>query len=230
MLLLALDTSTSAVTVALRDDSGALAETSVLDARAHAEHLAPGIAAVLAEAGRRAEEVTHVVTGIGPGPFTGLRVGIVTALTFAEVVGAQVGGVCSLDAMAHQAWSAGEIDGEVVVATDARRKEVYWARYTTGPDGVRRRSGPDVTRPADLPAEVATLPCIGRGPLLYPDALGPALAPLDVSAAALADLAAHRIAAGEGLEEPAPLYLRRPDAQPPSAPKSVSLPGPRAGR
>ena len=76
-MLLAIDTSTSAITVALLDQGQVLAESSVVDARAHGELVAPGIAAVLDQAGATAQDVTAVVAGRGPGPFTGLRVGLV---------------------------------------------------------------------------------------------------------------------------------------------------------
>lgn len=210
MLLLALDTSTTAITAALHDGSGVLAEATTLDSRAHGERLAPAVVDVLARAGASAGELTHIVVGVGPGPFTGLRVGIVTARTLAFVVGARLHGVCSLDALAFQAAGAGAAD-ELLVATDARRKEVYWACYRQG----RRVDGPHVGRAADLPESVRRLPSVGRGPVLYPDQLtGIPGGPLDVSAAALAELAVRRLRAGEDLADSAPLYLRRPDAVP----------------
>ena len=216
MLLLALDTSTSAITVALHDGASVLAEASTLDARAHGERLAPGIREVLAEAGATPGELTHVVCGLGPGPFTGLRVGIVTARVLAMVTGAALHGVCSLDALA----AAGP-EGEVLVATDARRKEVYWARYAVSPGSVRALCAPAVTKPADLAQEVRALPTVGRGPVLYPGLFPAPVDVLDVSAAVLAELAVARLAAGEALAEREPLYLRRPDAAPNVVAKSA---------
>ncbi|MEO7753743.1 MAG: tRNA (adenosine(37)-N6)-threonylcarbamoyltransferase complex dimerization subunit type 1 TsaB [Terracoccus sp.] len=216
MLLLAIDTSTSAITVALHDGATVLAEATTLDARAHAEHLAPQVVEVLAHVGAAPGEVTEVVVGVGPGPFTGLRVGIVTGRTFAFALGIPVHGLCSLDALAHEAWQGGRRGG-LLVATDARRKEVYAARYVVDGTGATRVGPPEVSRAADLPEDVRALPTVGRGSTLYPDALtgGPARL-LDVSAGALADLAVRRLAMGgeagfDGLE---PLYLRRPDAAP----------------
>ena len=130
MLLLAIDTSTSAITVALRGEGLATAAT-VLDARGHTEHLAPLVTEVLESAERTPADVTDVAVGTGPGPFTGLRVGIVTALVFGHARGVPVHGVCSLDALAFDA-AALMGEGEFLVATDARRKEVYWARYAVG--------------------------------------------------------------------------------------------------
>lgn len=225
MLLLAIDTATSAVTVALHDGDAVLAESSTLDARRHAELLAPGIARVLGEAGRTAEQVTAVVVGTGPGPFTGLRIGLVTARTFAFARGIPVFGVCSLDALAHRAWLevGAELGRSFVVATDARRKEVYWAGYDISAGQVVRRGEPMVAKAAAIAPEVRSLPVIGRGGLLYADSFGPRLGPLDVSAGALAGLAVRRLTAGAELAAAEPMYLRRPDAKPRPPRKSVPI-------
>lgn len=231
MLLLALDTATSAVTVALHDGHRVLAEATTVDPRAHGEHLAPGIAAVLSEAGLTPGELTHVVSGLGPGPFTGLRVGIVTARVLALVTGAAAHGLCSLDALAYAAAAALPASAtELLVATDARRKEVYWARYqvtraawtagAAGTAGVERDvvvtavTPPAVDRPADLPEPVRALPTAGRGPLLYPELFTHPVGPHDVAAAAVARLAVARLARGDTLADREPYYLRRPDAAP----------------
>jgi tRNA threonylcarbamoyladenosine biosynthesis protein TsaB len=210
MLLLAIDTSTSAITVCLHDGESAVSAT-VVDARGHTEHLAPLVVQCLEQAGREPGEVTCVVVGTGPGPFTGLRVGIVTGLVFGNARGIPVHGVCSLDALAHEA-AAMAGDREFAVATDARRKEVYVARYASDHGTARRLTDPAVERPAHLPAELRELPTAGRGPLLYPDLFPNALGgPLDVSAVALAEVGLERLAAGVAMPVE-PLYLRRPDA------------------
>jgi tRNA threonylcarbamoyl adenosine modification protein YeaZ len=209
MLLLAIDTSTSAITVCLHDGATAVGAT-VLDARAHTEHVAPLVAQCLSSADRSPEDVTDVVVGTGPGPFTGLRVGIVTGLVFAHARGIPVHGVCSLAALAHEC-AASLRDGEFLVATDARRKEVYWARYAAHDGTARRLTEPAVDRPASLDLDVRALPTAGRGPVLYPDLFTRPVDVLDVSATALAEVASARLA--EGAELPVePLYLRRPDA------------------
>ncbi|WP_393097695.1 tRNA (adenosine(37)-N6)-threonylcarbamoyltransferase complex dimerization subunit type 1 TsaB [Streptomyces sp. LN325] len=213
MPLLALDTATPAVTVALHDGTSVIAASSQVDARRHGELLLPAVDRVLAEAGLRLDAVTGVVVGVGPGPYTGLRVGLMTADTFGLALGVPVHGLCTLDALAY----AADIDGPFVVATDARRKEVYWARYA---DSRTRVSEPAVDRPGDLALD--GLPAVGAGALLYPDTFPDARAPEHVSAAALASLAAERLAAGEELEPPRPLYLRRPDAQVPKNYKVVT--------
>jgi tRNA threonylcarbamoyl adenosine modification protein YeaZ len=229
VLLLAIDTSTSAIAVALHDGERVLAERSTIDARRHTEHVAPGITAVLADAGRTAADVTAVAVGVGPGPFTGLRVGMVTATVFGHARGIPVHGVCSLDALAHEAAATGAVHGEFVVATDARRKEVYWARYAVEPadGGARavRLTGPAVDYPATVAEVLAGAPVVGRGALLYPDLLGPQVGPLDVGAGHLAAVALEAVAARTALPVE-PLYLRRPDAAPAHPRKPVTQAAP----
>jgi tRNA threonylcarbamoyl adenosine modification protein YeaZ len=212
VLLLAIDTSGPAVSVAVHDGERVVGSAEGEGTMAHGELLAPAVRDALAAAGRTTTDLTDVAVGVGPGPFTGLRVGIVTARTLAATLGLASHGVCSLDAVAL----AADVDGAHLVAIDARRKEVYWARYEPGADGVPRRvDGPHVDKPAELAARHPDLPVVGRGALLYPDQLGgrgtPADGPLDASAAALADAVVRGHAEVLPLE---PLYLRRPDAQP----------------
>ncbi|MGW7077006.1 tRNA (adenosine(37)-N6)-threonylcarbamoyltransferase complex dimerization subunit type 1 TsaB [Streptomyces sp. NPDC054866] len=216
MLLLALDTATPAVTVALHDGSSVVAASSQVDARRHGELLLPAVDRVLADAGLRLDAVTAVVVGVGPGPYTGLRVGLMTADTFGLALGVPVHGVCTLDGLAYE---SGIEDGPFVVATDARRKEVYWARYA---DPRTRLTDPAVDRPADIADAVAGVPAVGAGAVLYPETFPDARAPENVSAASLASLAAEKLAAGEELPAPRPLYLRRPDAQVPKNYKVVT--------
>jgi tRNA threonylcarbamoyl adenosine modification protein YeaZ len=213
--LLALDTATPAVTVALHDGTSVVASSSQVDARRHGELLLPAVDRVLAEADTRLDAVTAFVVGVGPGPYTGLRVGLMTADTFGLALGVPVYGLCTLDGLAY----ASDLDVPFVVATDARRKEVYWARY----DNARTRvTEPAVDRPAEIAEAVAGLPAVGAGALLYPDTFPVAREPEHVSAAALASLAVEKLAAGEELPAPRPLYLRRPDAQVPKNYKVVT--------
>ncbi|MCX4865077.1 tRNA (adenosine(37)-N6)-threonylcarbamoyltransferase complex dimerization subunit type 1 TsaB [Streptomyces sp. NBC_01005] len=218
MLLLAVDTATPAVTVALHDGTSVVAESGQVDARRHGELLLPAVDRVLAEAGVKLDAVTDVVVGVGPGPYTGLRVGLVTAATFGSALSVPVHGLCTLDGLAYAAGLAG-LEGPFAVATDARRKEVYWARYD---DAHTRVTGPAVDRPADIAGQLAGLPVVGAGAVLYPEAFPDAREPEHVSAGALAALAAERLAAGAELLPPQPLYLRRPDAQVPKNYKVVT--------
>lgn len=217
-MLLAIDTSTTAVGAALHDGARVVARVVREDGRRHGELLGPAVRQVLQDAGAGRRDLTRIVVGVGPGPFTGLRVGVVTGLVMAHALALPApDGVCSLDVLAHEL--VGRQEGPVLVATDARRKEVYWAVYELGGAGARGVQGPGVARAVDLPEQVRHLPTVGRGPSLYPDALPHPLpqAPLDVDPGVLADLA-HRLAAGDhpdadlALLPPEPLYLRRPDA------------------
>ena len=154
MLLLAFDTATPAVTVALHDGTHVLAETTTVDARRHGELLASSIDAVLTEAGAGPLDITAVVAGTGPGPYTGLRAGLVTARVLGSALGLPVYGVCTLDVIAADAAAAAR-GGEFIVATDARRREVYWARYDAQGG---RLDGPAVGTPADVAQLAAACP------------------------------------------------------------------------
>jgi tRNA threonylcarbamoyladenosine biosynthesis protein TsaB len=212
-VLLALDTATPAVTVALHDGERVVASCTKVGGMRHGELLAPAITAVLDEAWVPRGDLTAIAVGVGPGPFTGLRVGLVTARTLAMALGIPVYGVCTLDVLAVEAVDTAAVDGPFLVATDARRKEVYWASYDA--DGVRL-DGPQVSRPADVATD---LPVVGAGALLYPDAFPHAVGPEHPSAGVLAGVVTEERAE---LLDPDPLYLRRPDVAAPSRPKRVS--------
>jgi tRNA threonylcarbamoyl adenosine modification protein YeaZ len=218
-MLLAFDTSSAAVTVALATPTGEIvASSTTVDALRHGELLAPAIAAALESAGVTPRDLTGIAVGVGPGPFTGLRVGLVTARTMGEALGIEVSGVCSLDILARQS----SLSLPVAVATDARRKEIYWALYD-GPaaDGSRRRlEGPAVDKPAEVAHVLSGLPVIGRGAVLYADVLG--VADADVTEYPSAEVLAAGVAT-RTLEvvDPEPLYLRRPDVTMSAGPKSV---------
>ncbi len=208
-MLLAFDTATPHVTVALHDGAQVVATYESEESMRHGEMLAPGIERVLEEAGATAADLTEIAVGVGPGPFTGLRVGLVTARTLAFALDVPVHGVCSLDVLAAAAVDEGL--AEFAVATDARRKEVYLASYAGG----RRVSGPEVVKPG----EATDVPTVGRGARLYPDTFLDARDPEHPSAAVLCDVVRRE---RFELLPPAPLYLRRPDAAEPGKPKRVS--------
>lgn len=212
-MLLAFDTATPRVTVALHDGSDVVAERLSEQAMKHGEQLAPLIERVLAAAGVVRQDLTAIAVGVGPGPFTGLRVGLVTARTLGFVLEIPVYGVCTLDVLAVEAVETGRVRGDFVVATDARRKEVYLATYDAD---AARLTGPLVLRPGDA---ATALPVVGEGPLLYPEAFPERSGPERPSAGWLARVVAEERAE---LVDPEPLYLRRPDAATPHAPKPVS--------
>ncbi len=212
-MLLALDTATPLVTVALHDGEDVVWEGASELPLKHGEQLAPLIDRALRATGVVRQDLTAIGVGVGPGPFTGLRVGLVTARTLAHVLEIPVYGVCTLDVLAIEAVDSGAVAGDFTVATDARRKEVYLATYDA--DGARL-DGPLVARPAD----VATAgPVVGEGAVLYPDAFPQAAGPTLPSAGWLARVIAEERAE---LRDPEPLYLRRPDAVAPGTPKRVS--------
>jgi tRNA threonylcarbamoyl adenosine modification protein YeaZ len=210
-VLLALDTATPAVTVAVADGGEVLAERTHVDPRRHGELLAPAIAEVLEAAGVGRQALTSIAVGVGPGPFTGLRVGLVTARTMGAVLDIPVVGVCTHD---HLALLAG-LAGTFRVVTDARRREVHWAEYDGVARGLPRRLvGPRVDKPADVPFAG---PAVGLGAATYPDAFPGHREPLHPQAGALA----RWVTAGGATVDPMPLYLRRPDVAEPHARKRV---------
>ncbi|PVG84703.1 tRNA (adenosine(37)-N6)-threonylcarbamoyltransferase complex dimerization subunit type 1 TsaB [Nocardioides gansuensis] len=211
-MLLAFDTATPLVTVALHDGSDVVAERLSVRPMKHGEQLAPLIEAVLADTGLVRQDLTAVAVGVGPGPFTGLRVGLVTARTLGHALEIPVYGVCSLDVLAVEAVDSGAVTGDFLVATDARRKEVYLASYD---EAGARLSGPVVARPDTVASEA---PTVGEGAVLYPAAFPHAVGPVRPSAGWLARVVAEERAE---LLDPDPLYLRRPDVEAARAPKSV---------
>lgn len=199
-MILTIDTATPAVTagVARRTEAGVevLASRITVDARAHAEQLTPNVVAAVADAGISFADLSAVVVGCGPGPFTGLRVGMATAAAYGHALGIPVYGVCSLDAVAPGTA------GELLVVTDARRREVYWARYV---DGVRV-AGPSVSGPADVPSASGAVAGPAAQAALF------ALPALDAEYPTVAGL----VSAADWTRPPeslVPLYLRRPDAK-----------------
>jgi tRNA threonylcarbamoyl adenosine modification protein YeaZ len=232
------------VSVALHDGERVIASASALDARRHSELLMPMIAKVLADAGVPRTDLDAVAVGVGPGPYTGLRVGVVTARVLGSVLGLSVHGVCSLDIIAvaarrglgpppQAATAAGSSPRvstaasarpgqEFLVATDARRQEVYWARYDAAG---RRVAGPQVGRAGSIPG-AAELAVAGAGGLLYPEAFGEVIGPAHPDAGVLCRLVAGSLTAPSPGHPPLlaadPLYLRRPDAREPGPPKRVT--------
>ena len=209
MLVLALDTATPTLVAGVADwaDGAAavLAEETRESGTRHAELLTPAISAALSAAGVGLGDVDAVVVGLGPGPFTGLRVGIVTAAALGDARGLPVVGVCSLDAVGSGARTA---------VTDARRREVYWARYDAAGSRV---DGPGVVRPEDL-----AVPGPYVGDPAFADRLGAPVEPAQVTTAGLLAAATAQLADPGSAGPLLPLYLRRPDAVPPTAAKPVT--------
>jgi tRNA threonylcarbamoyl adenosine modification protein YeaZ len=207
-VVLGIDTAT-VVNVGLAAGAEVLAVGTVADARAHAEQLLPQVRRILADGGCRLADVDHLVVGMGPGPFTGLRVGIATAQMLSMVGSIPLHGVCSLDVLAVQYAAQWLPEDGFVVATDARRREVYWAAYAASG---ARLDGPRVGRPDDVPQ----MPVIGPAAELYPDRLITAPGPRSLDPGVLARMGPSLPSVGSD-----PLYLRRADATEPTRRKSV---------
>lgn len=217
MLILAIDTSAVASAALVHSTDGVVAGFATEDTRSHAEVLAPGIETMLAGAGITGADIDALVTGVGPGPFTGLRSGIATARTLAFVWDKPLHGLMSLDAIALEVADSATDVRDFLVVTDARRKEVYWAQYSCV-DGVLPElvDGPHVGFAGGLP----DLPAFGAGAGLYADVLkaDPAFSRHQPDAAHLGRFALERLTANGTLLDSTPLYLRESDAQ---------VPGPR---
>ena len=200
MRTLAIDTS-AGTSIAVLDGATVLAEINHAENMTHAERIGSTIAEVLSMANLLSSQIERVVVGVGPGPFTGLRVGIAAAKFFAVGVGAELVSVCSLDSIAYQYYQSGG-EGSLLIETDARRKEHFWATYTGFSDGVPLRVvGPKVNKPEDIKSA------------------GFQTTEFLVSAGALGQLA---FAQGRKVSHDlTPLYLREPDATP-SKGKKVS--------
>ncbi|MCD4850365.1 tRNA (adenosine(37)-N6)-threonylcarbamoyltransferase complex dimerization subunit type 1 TsaB [Arthrobacter sp. AK01] len=219
MLILAIDTSAVASAALISDDAmeSVVDSFATEDTRSHAEVLAPGIEKLLAGAGVTGADIDAIVTGVGPGPFTGLRSGIATARTLAFVWNKPLYGLMSLDAIALEVAGSTSAAPEFLVATDARRKEVYWARYTLVDSQLPVLvDGPHVGFASGLP----DLPVFGAGAGLYADVLRADgdFARTQPDAASLGQFALAKLTAGQALLDSTPLYLRESDAQ---------VPGPR---
>ena len=204
MNVLAIDTSVG-VSVAILRSNGELTQSPAVDHGMQGELTAELISQVVAESGLEISDITDVVVGVGPGPFTGLRVGLVTAGVFAHARNIPIHGICSLDVIAF------DYAKPCVVVTDARRKELYWARYED-----KRIGEPQVSKPEDLLAQFPNTEFVGPGAHLYPGSINGEL--LDLKAGSLAKLF---VSGNAQLVDVSPMYLRKPDAVEPTTRKSV---------
>ena len=222
MLVLSIETSTARSSVCLARPEGVVAAATLRVPQRHTEFLAPAIAFCLTQGGVSVDAVTGVAVGTGPGLFTGLRVGLATARSFAAALRLPVVGLCGLDVLAFRARHARRL---ICSALDARRGEVFWAFYRCSPGGVQRASDLSVGAPDALAAEIESAgeECLvlGDGGMRYADLLvkagavvgGPETDAPD--AADLAELAVPRFEREEGEHHSRiePIYLRKVDAK-----------------
>lgn len=223
MLILGIETATAQVGCAIGGHEGVLASAHSSKGKRHAENLAPAIEFICARAQVRLDEIGLVAVDIGPGLFTGLRVGVATAKATAFALRVPMIGVSSLDLLAFPVRFSPRL---IVAAIDARRGEIYSAFYRQVPGGVQRITDPTVGSPDDLASELLATGeealLVGDGALRYREAFE-GLARVEIvdpgnslpSAASLVQLA-HARALREDyqrIDEIAPIYLRRPDAE-----------------
>lgn len=204
MKILAIDTSVG-ISVALLEGAEVLAEVTKTEHGIQGEQTAALIQQLLDKTGLATGDLTNVVVGVGPGPFTGLRVGIATAQAFGFARQIPVTGICSLDAVAR------DFAQSCIVVTDARRKELYWAKYQDG-----RIGEPNVDLPSEIAAQNPGAKFVGPAIGLYPELISGEH--LQLRAASLGILLATEKAQQVPL---LPMYLRKPDAQEPTSRKSV---------
>lgn len=205
-MLLAIDTSAGTSVAVVDRDAGVLSEVIETDTMRHAEVIGTLIDEALTVAGIEVRALSGVVAGMGPGPFTGLRVGIAAAKAFAIGAGKPLVPVVSHDAVAYDRYASG-YSGALLVVTDARRRERYWTAYS-GADSFGlpvRLDGPGLGKPDDLP---------------HPDLLR-----IDadvVPAGRLGMIAELRYANGLPMDRDDALYLRSPDVTLSAGPKRVT--------
>lgn len=204
MNVLAIDTSVG-VSVAILRSNDEVTQSQAVDHGMQGELTAELISKVVSDSGLKIEEISDVVVGVGPGPFTGLRVGLVTASVFAHAREIPIHGICSLDAIAF------DFAKPCIVVTDARRKELYWARY----EGIRIGE-PQVSKPEVIASQFPDADFVGPGANLYPDYVSGNVT--ELKAGSLAKLFASGSAQ---LVDVSPMYLRKPDAVEPTTRKSV---------
>src|SRR5688572_12226685 len=221
MLILGIETATEQVGVAIGGHEGVIATFEVAKGRRHAETLTPAIEFVCRQSGIELCEIGSIAVDVGPGLFTGMRVGLAAGKALAQALRVPMIGISSLDLLA---FPCRHTDRVVVPVIDARKGEVFWAMYRQAPGGVQQVSPPVVGPPDDLIADLLARSqdalCVGDGAERYREAIveghrcevGP---PVHPSAGALVQLA-HSRALREDWVRPheiEPVYLRAPDAK-----------------
>jgi tRNA threonylcarbamoyladenosine biosynthesis protein TsaB len=219
MLIAAIDTSTIAVSVALADADGLVARFDAPRVRRHAETVLPALDAVLTLVGRTRREITHLCVDVGPGMFTGLRVGVTTTITLAMAFDLPVVSVGSLDLLAWRVALGGAHRGTVGAVLDARRKECFVQPFAVKPGEVPLPLAPAAALPPSLAAELlrrhGCSGVIGDGPVAYPEPFAgfAVLEPKYPDAATAAIVAVRILDSATSADQVSLRYLREPDAE-----------------
>ena len=224
MIVVGIETSTPQTSVAIGGEQGIVAQMSVAG-RARQEAAVPALQQLLRWSGTDLHHVGGVAVGIGPGLFTGLRVGVVTAKTLAQALAVPIVGLTSLDVLA---FAVRHTPRRICAVIDARRREVFWSLYRPVPGGVVRETEHAVARPDHLIAELSAVPgdvlVVGDGAILYRHEIERELGGrvefasathAHPQAASLVELAAPRLLREEHdrLFDVVPVYLRKSDAE-----------------
>lgn len=224
MIILGIDTSTTVTTVCIGDEGGAIAAASLSTPRSHAEFLLPAVRFCLDQSGMAFDRIAGIAVGLGPGLYTGMRVGIATAQSLAHAARLPCVGLGSLDVLAYRARTVAS-SRLLCAVLDARRGEAFWALYRPCPTGVQRttefRVGPPEKLAGELEASADDVLCLGDGALRYRQLLESAGAAIDPSPDAhpdardLVQLALPRFVREDTQRPEAlqPIYLREADAR-----------------
>lgn len=222
MIVLGIETSTPVSSVALASEQGAIASMTLARGRGHAEFVAPAVQYICDQSGIDLSKVSGITVGLGPGLFTGMRVGIATAKSLAQVLGVPVVGIPSLDLLAFEVRHTSRV---ICAVIDARRGEVFSGFYRQVPGGVQRISEYHVESPQRLAMEVdykgGDVLFVGNGAYLYREILPSARSEFASfsrafpSASALVELALPRFIREQtdSLHDLEPLYLRKADVK-----------------
>ena len=224
MIVVGIETSTPHTSVAIGGEQGIVAQMSVAG-RARQEAAVPALERLLTWSGTDLSRIGGVAVGVGPGLFTGLRVGVETAKTLAQVLRVPIVGLASLDVLA---FAVRHTSRPICAVIDGRRGEVFWARYEVVPGGVLRETEPAVAKPDHLVAELLAVSgdvlLVGDGAILYRHEIERELGGrvefasathAHPQAAQLVELAAPRLLREEHhrLFDVVPVYLRKSDAE-----------------
>jgi tRNA threonylcarbamoyladenosine biosynthesis protein TsaB len=234
MLVLGIETSTPRASIAIVTGTEVVGAYELGRGRSQDQILMPAAQQLLRDADLDWQQLGGIAVGLGPGLFTGLRVGVATAKTLAQSLGIAIAGLSSLDVLAYNVRYSRRL---ICTCVDARRKEVFWTFYRATPGGVQRltdfRSAPAEHCANEIEARGEPVLVVGNGPFLYPDAFTDRTRDIEIAGVAdatptaipLAELAVSRLLREDSdrLTDVRPIYVRRSDAEMTFQPKSEKV-------